>query len=233
MDKLQFNANASAEIIPFENFSLLAQATKSFIEKGAIALSGGNTFSRLYPLWLALKPNCSQASFFPVDERVVPFEDPQSNWGAAYRNFLLPLKKEHDKSNFAQSANQYYAILKSKFKTDFPFFDAIFLGVGDDGHTASLFPGLPCLTDTTSVVLETISPKPPFPRVTLGLGPIIFAKNVIIIIVGKEKALIAKKIFEKDLRLPIVKVLSQRKNSIVFIEQSIMPDLTPSSMALP
>jgi 6-phosphogluconolactonase len=226
MQKLQFNANAIAEIIPFEGFSSLAQATRPFIEKGAIALSGGNTFSRLFPLWLALKPNCSQASFFPVDERVVPFDDPQSNWGAAYNNFLLPLKKEHDKSNFAQSANQYYAILKSKFKTDFPIFDVIFLGVGDDGHTASLFPGLPCLSDTTSAVLETISPKSPFSRVTLGLGPIIIAKNVIAILAGKEKALIAKKIFEKDLRLPIVKILSQRKNSTLFIEESILPNPT-------
>ena len=225
MRKLQFNANAIAEIISFEDFSSLAQATKPFIEKGAIALSGGNTFSRLYPFWLALKPDCAQASFFPVDERVVPFEDPQSNWGLAYKNFLLPLKKESDKSNFAQSAEQYLAILKSKFNSDIPVFDVIFLGVGDDGHTASLFPGLPCLSDITSVVLETISPKPPFSRVTLGLGPIISAKNVITIIAGKEKALIAKKIFEKDLRLPIVTVLSQRKNSILFMEESILQDL--------
>ena len=233
MNKLQFNANASADIISFGNYSSLAEATMPFIQNGFVALSGGNTYSRLFPLWVTLKPDCAHASFFPVDERVVPFDDPQSNWGAAYRNFLIPINREDDKSNFAQSAAQYYSILKSKFNCNFPVFDVIFLGVGDDGHTASLFPRQPYLDDTASVVLETISPKPPFPRVTLGLGPIISAKKVIAIVSGKEKAAIVKKIFQKDFDLPIVKVLSQRKSSTLFIEESILPDLIPSAIAKP
>jgi 6-phosphogluconolactonase/glucosamine-6-phosphate isomerase/deaminase len=73
--------------------------------------------------------------------------------------------------------------------------------------------------------LETTSPKPPFSRITLGLGPIISAKKVIAILSGNEKAAIAKKIFQKDLELPIARVFSQRKNSTLFIEESIMPDL--------
>ena len=229
MHKLQFNANSSAEIITFKNYYSLAAATVPFIQKGFVALSGGNTYSRLFPLWAALKPDCAHASFFPVDERVVPFDDPQSNWGITYRNFLIPINREDDKSNFAQSAEQYYSILKSKFKCNLPVFDIIFLGIGDDGHTASLFPGQPDLDDTTSVVLETTSPKPPFSRITLGLGSIISAKKVIAILSGNEKADIAKKIFQKDLDLPIVKVLSQRKSSMLFVEESIMPDLAPSS----
>jgi 6-phosphogluconolactonase/glucosamine-6-phosphate isomerase/deaminase len=52
---------------------------------------------------------------------------------------------------------------------------------------------------------------------------------VIAILSGNEKADIAKKIFQKDLDLPIVKVLSQRKSSMLFVEESIMPDLAPSS----
>jgi 6-phosphogluconolactonase len=229
MYKLQFNPNTSAEMITFKDYSSLAEATAPFIQKGFIALSGGGTYSRLFPFWAALKPDCSQASFFPVDERVVPFDDPQSNWGIAYKNFLVPINKEADKNNFAQSAAQYYSILKSKFNLKLPVFDVIFLGVGDDGHTASLFPGQPSLEDATSVVLETISPKPPFPRVTLGLGPIISAKKVIAILSGNKKAAIAKKIFQKDLELPIVKVLSKRKKSTLFIEESILPDLTSTS----
>jgi 6-phosphogluconolactonase len=225
MYKLQFNANASAEIITFKDYYSLAEATMPFIQKGFVALSGGNTYSRLFPLWVALKPDCAHASFFPVDERIVPFDDPQSNWGLTYRNFLIPINKEDDKNNFAQSAVQYYSMLKSKLKCNLPVFDVIFLGIGDDGHTASLFPKQPDLDDTTSVVLETTSPKPPFSRITLGLGPIISAKKVIAILSGNEKAAIAKKIFKKNLELPIVKVLSQRKSSIMFIEESILPPL--------
>jgi 6-phosphogluconolactonase len=225
MQKLQFNANACAEIITFKNFSSLAEVTVPYLQKGFVALSGGSTYSRLFPFWAALKPDCSQASFFPVDERSVPFNDPQSNWGTAYKIFLAPNNKEADASNFAQSAAQYYSILKSAFKTNFPVFDVIFLGVGNDGHTASLFPGQPDLDDTTSVVLETISPKPPFSRVTLGMGPIISAKKVIAILSGKDKLAIVKKIFEMDIDLPILKVLSQRKSSTMFIEESIMQKL--------
>lgn len=228
MQKLQFNANACVEIITFKTFSSLAETTVPFIRKGYIALSGGRTFSSLFPFWTALKPDCSQASFFPVDERVVPFDDPQCNWGMAYKNFLMPIKKEADKSNFAQSASGYFSILKSKFHCNFPVFDVIFLGVGDDGHIASLFPGQPCLDDLASVVLETISPKPPILRITLGLGPIISAKKVIAIISGIEKNSIVKKILHKDPDLPIVKVLSQRKSSALFVEESILTDLIPS-----
>ena len=228
MQKLQFNANAFVEIITFKNYSSLAKATVHFIQKGFVALSGGITYSRLFPFWAALKPDCAHASFFPVDERMVPFDDPESNWGNTYRNLLISINKEADRSNFAQSAAQYFSILKSKFTSNFPIFDVIFLGVGDDGHTASLFPGQPYLEDTMSVVLETISPKPPFSRITLGLGPIISGKKVIVILSGKEKAAIAKKIFQKDLELPIVKVLSQRKSSTMFVEESIMPDLDTS-----
>ena len=221
-----------SEIISFRNCSSLAEATVPFIQKGFVALSGGSTYSRLFPFWAALKPDCAHASFFPVDERIVPFGDPQSNWGNAYRNLLIPINKETDRSNFAQSAAQYYSILKSKFNSNKPVFDVIFLGVGDDGHTASLFPGQTYINDTTSVVIETTSPKPPFSRITLGLGPIVSAKKVIAILSGKEKATIAKKIFEKDFELPIVKVFSQRKSSTMFIEESILPSLTPSGMAM-
>jgi 6-phosphogluconolactonase/Glucosamine-6-phosphate isomerase/deaminase len=225
MQKLQFNANVSAEIISFKDYSSLAQSTLPFAQKGFIALSGGSTYSRLFPFWVALKPDCAHASFFPVDERIIDFDDPQSNWGAAYKNFLVPMKKEVDKSNFAQSADQYFSILKSKFNSNFPIFDVIFLGVGDDGHTASLFPGYSYLNDKSSVVLETTSPKPPFSRVTLGMGPIISSKKVIAILSGKDKLAVAKKIFEKDIDLPIVKVLSQRECSTVFIEEPIMKKL--------
>jgi 6-phosphogluconolactonase len=222
MQKLQFNANAAAEVIAFEDFSSLALATLPFITKGNIALSGGSTYTTLFPFWAALKPDCARASFFPVDERIVAFDDPQSNWGSAYKNFLLPLKKGADKGNFPQSAQHYESILKSKFNSFFPVFDLVFLGVGDDGHTASLFPGEPYLSDVSSIVLETTSPKPPFKRITLGIAPLVAANKMIVIIAGKEKGSIYNRIVEKDLDLPIVNVLSKRADSLVFVEQGLV-----------
>jgi len=106
--------------------------------------------------------------------------------------------------------------------TPLPVFDVIFLGVGDDGHTASLFPGQPYLDDLTSVVLGTTSPKPPFKRITLGMAPLIAAKRLLVIVAGAEKRNIVARIFGKDQSIPIVNVLSQRKDSTVFMEKFLL-----------
>ena len=208
--------------ISFHSFEELAALTLPYLLKGNIALSGGSTYGRLFPLWTKLSPDCSEATFFPVDERLVEFDDPSSNWGAAYRNFLSRVGKSEDKANFEASADAYRDLLKSHFQAELPMFDVVFLGVGDDGHTASLFPGEDYLDDLSSVVLETTSPKPPFRRVTLAMAPLIAAKTLIVIIAGKEKKPIVAKIFAKDETLPICKVFSRRKNSLLFVENSLL-----------
>jgi 6-phosphogluconolactonase len=208
--------------ISFHSFEELAALTLPYLLKGNIALSGGSTYGRLLPLWAGLSPDCRAATFFPVDERIVDFDDPSSNWGTIYRQFLLQIGKSEDKANFAASADAYRDLLKSHFQAEMPMFDVVFLGVGDDGHTASLFPGENHLDDLGSVILETTSPKPPFRRVTLGLGPLIAAKTLIAVIAGKEKKHIAAKIFTKDETLPISKVFSRRKNSLLFVEDSLL-----------
>jgi 6-phosphogluconolactonase len=209
-------------VVTFDSFEQLARITLPYLLKGNIALSGGSTYGRLFPLWTALNPDCSGATFFPVDERLVDFDDPQSNWGTAYRRFLSRVGRTADRVNFATGAKQYGDLLKAYFQTDVPVFDTVFLGVGDDGHTASLFPGGQYLDDFKSMVLETESPKPPFGRVTLALAPLIAAKTLVVIVGGEEKRHIVQRIVSGDNRLPIVKILSHRKNSLLFFENDLL-----------
>ena len=104
-----------------------------------------------------------------------------------------------------------------------PKFDAVFLGVGEDGHTAGLFPEKPYLDDLRSIVLRTASPRPPLRRLSLGMLPLIAAKNLIVVIAGEKKAGMVRKLLSGDNDLPIVKVLTKRNRSKVFVDRSLVP----------
>lgn len=222
MKLLQFNHNATGIIHPFNDFAHCAKLTVNYLTNGNIALSGGSTFKNLFPHWIALSPNCTTSSFFPVDERVVPFDDPQSNWGTTYREFLQPIGRESDKYHFASYLETYKKLLKRHFKSEEPIFDVIFLGVGEDGHTASLFPGGDYLNDKLLLVLRTQSPKPPIQRITLAPRVLLHAKKVITIIAGSNKKKIVQEIINKNENLPLVKILSQRTDSLFYVEESLI-----------
>jgi 6-phosphogluconolactonase len=224
MNTTLVDSSNNYSVTEFDSFETLARLTLPYLSKGAIALSGGSTYGRLFPLWADQSPDCSQATFFPVDERLVGFSDPLSNWGAAYRDFLSRVGRQADKAHFASSAEQYRAMLNAHFRRRMPVFDAVFLGVGDDGHTASLFPGEPYLDDVQTIVLETESPRPPVKRITLAMAPLAAAKTLIVIIAGQEKKPVCEKLFSSDPSLPITKVLSRRARSLIYIERDLIPD---------
>ncbi|MBD3319627.1 MAG: hypothetical protein GF350_00865, partial [Chitinivibrionales bacterium] len=186
-DRIVLGADSLLSVEYFDSLDKIASRTCPLLQKGAIALSGGTTYTQLFPLWLAFCRSFPDASFFPVDDRVVPFEDPRSNWGTAYRHFLKPAGKESDKAHFASSEQQYRDILYTCFGSTAPVFDVIFLGVGDDGHTASLFPGSAYLNDRSSLVLSTKSPKPPVERITLAPGVIKNARHVVAVLWSSKK----------------------------------------------
>ncbi len=222
MNELIINENSRHEIVMFRDFNHLALETSRELKSGNIALSGGRTFKKLFSLWRDLKIDCQNSTFFPVDERIVNFNSDTSNWGTAFRDFLQYICRSEDRDNFPESCEGYQQIIRKYFKSENPVFDVIFLGVGDDGHTASLFPGSNAVDDISSIVLETRSPKPPVERITLGSKVISDANDVITIIAGKEKSEIVSRIIGGDESLPIVRVLSRRKQSKIYIEQGLM-----------
>jgi 6-phosphogluconolactonase len=217
------------EIVRAEDLHEIGLRTARMIEAlspgAAIAVSGGTTYRKIFDVWQK-KLGPSFVKFFPVDERMVPFDSPESNWGMMQELLLDPLDWPDSKRCFVQrisdhTADDYEKLLRLTFRQPMPLFDLMFLGVGSDGHTASLFPGSPHLDDYVSWVIKTESPNPPKARITLGMGVICQARQVVIIIVGQDKRDVIKKVLEGNEALPIVRVLRHPVKKQLFLDRDV------------
>lgn len=215
------------EIVWAKNVEAIGLKTARMIEglspDATIALSGGTTYRKILGVWKnVLGP--VRVNLFPVDERVVPFDDPESNWGMIQQLLLAPLDWPVSKRCFVErmdehAADNYERLLRSVFATPMPEFDLIFLGVGPDGHTASLFPGTKDLHDDKAWVLLTHGPTPPNDRITVGMGVICGARQVVIIMAGREKRAVVQQMLKGDEGLPIVRVLNHPVKKLLFLDQ--------------
>lgn len=197
MDKTANNI----KVINCKSIEQLTLETVKYMKGPNIAVSGGQTYKTLFAQWSKLGP-FEGVSFFPVDERMVPIDHPDSNWGQARQLFLSPLKKNTDIGHFAASASAYQQLLAKKVG-DPPLFNTIFLGLGGDGHTASLFPQGIELAERNRSVIETKSPLAPVNRVTLTLPTLWAAKNLVTIVIGNQKRVIVDRLLAGDRSLPI------------------------------
>ncbi|UCD87820.1 MAG: 6-phosphogluconolactonase [Desulfobacterales bacterium] len=216
------------EIIPATGPEEIALETARLIRAlspdAFVAVSGGTTYRRIVEAWREALGS-TRVKLFPVDERMVPFDSPESNWGMIQRDLLDPLDWPELKRCFVESMSQdsardYERLLRSLFPTTMPQFDLIFLGVGADGHTASLFPGGGYLDDNESWVLQTKSPAPPRDRITLGMGAICAARQVVIIMTDEAKRPVVQRMLKGDEALPIVRVLRHPVKKLLFLDQS-------------
>jgi 6-phosphogluconolactonase len=172
-------------------------------EAFCIALSGGSLLEMVCPglVFPPLRNYVDWAKWhvFWADERCVPHASPESNYGAAdhllFRHFGIPRRQIHatdDMLGPVEAAKAYEFVLarvSSMWAGRVPRFDLILLGVGEDGHTASLFPGHPILSETQRWVAPVYdAPKPPPERVTLTLPVINNARHVIFVVLGESKA---------------------------------------------
>jgi 6-phosphogluconolactonase len=168
-----------------------------------VALSGGNTPRLMYKL-LASDEFRGQVDWVKVqvfwsDERAVPPDHPDSNYGMARRELLLrvPLpqanvhRMEAEKPNIGRAAHEYEEVLRKYLELDdrgFPRFHLILLGMGADGHTASLFPGTRVTRQTSRWVSTPMVAKLNARRMTLTLPVLDAALRVVFLVVGAEKA---------------------------------------------
>ena len=208
----------------FDSVAEAATAAQEYLQGPRIAVSGGGTFADLFPRWAPQVRNAVAAGqslkFFPVDERMVPYEDAECNWRVCGEKLLIPAGLAAQKSHHAVSASQYAALLEQEFAGGPVEFDTVLLGTGEDGHTASLFPGGASLRDRTSVVLEITGPKPPPRRVTLGFKPIWECKILVAFVFGAGKAGIARRVREGDMTLPITQALAGHGNAILMLDKA-------------
>ncbi|XP_024363236.1 probable 6-phosphogluconolactonase 1 isoform X2 [Physcomitrium patens] len=185
----------------------------------SIVLSGGSLVKALSALVKephASKLNWSKWFVFWADERMVPISHADSNYNDAKHEFLskVPIPDDNlvtidDWDVCSAAANGYEARLKEMVKRKilhttnvnhhkFPRFDLVLLGIGPDGHVASLFPNSLQLAETKKwVVPITKSPKPPSRRISLSLPCINGAAHVAIVVVGSSKAEVLQRVFER------------------------------------
>jgi 6-phosphogluconolactonase len=198
-------------------------------DRFAIALSGGSTPKRLYSLLVSDeyrdRVDWERIHWFWGDERFVPSTDPDSNERMVRETMLdhvsiLP-GFIHNPPVFSSDLNAaaaaYDAEMKAFYGSDHldpnrPLFDIVLLGLGDDGHTASLFPGKPAVEETTLWIapVPEAGMKPFVPRLTLTLPAIASSREVLFLAVGESKReMLAKVAAGAD--LPSARVTSRGK----------------------
>ena len=174
-----------------------------------IALSGGSTPKLLFKIlaeeYLSKVP-WHFVRLFWVDERCVPPTHAESNFGMTFENLLkhVPI---HDANIFRmlgevdpeKEAIRYQSLLEAQLtmSKNIPQFDMVLLGMGDDGHTASIFPGNLELLHSEAIVVVATHPTSGQERITLTGNIINEAKDVIFLITGASKAIILKQIFNR------------------------------------
>lgn len=177
-----------------------AQAAISAPGRFAVSLAGGKTPQRVYEIigtdFIGLVDWANTHLFFG-DERCVPPSDPDSNYLMAYTTMIskvpIPASNVHriiGEGDATAGAQAYEQELKKFFgNVRWPRFDLVFLGMGTDGHTASLFPSSSALDETAKWV-ATAKPVSNFPnRITLTLPVINNAAQVLFLVSGAEKAM--------------------------------------------
>lgn len=198
------------EILSEAAAELMVQiAANSLAERGrfVISLSGGKTPERLFKI-LAESPFYTKIQWantfiFWGDERCVPYNDERNN---AHRARILLIDKIPIPSDNvfpipvnmepAEAARQYEETIKDYFGNKTPGFDLILLGLGENGHTASLFPETEVLHEKTALVKQVYVEEQKMFRITMTAPLLNLARNILFLVTGKSKSEILKTVLE-------------------------------------
>jgi 6-phosphogluconolactonase len=198
-----------------------------------VALAGGETPARVYAL-LASDPlkntiDWRHVHVFFGDERMVPPDDPASNYGMVQRQLLsripIPVESVHrirGEASAADASKEYEAELQKWFNGRLPRFDIVVLGVGEDGHTASLFPGTDSLRGGSKMAIGYYVPQLKSWRVTLTLRVLLNARDTIFLAAGKQKAPVIARILgasETQSDLPASMVISAQGTVLWMLDE--------------
>jgi 6-phosphogluconolactonase len=173
------------------------RAADAFVEaaasgdRPAIVLSGGSTPQALHRLLAspeyAGRVDWPRVHVFFGDERQVPLDDPRSNYHAARETLLDHVPVDPSKVHPLTDADEYEGLLRSFFG-ERPDFDLLYLGMGDDGHTASLFPGSVSLREEERWVIDPPDVVEGMARHTFTFPALSAARRTLILVSGEAKA---------------------------------------------
>lgn len=213
-----------------------------------VALSGGSTpgalFGHLARPETAREIRWEWVHFFWGDERCVPPDHPESNYGMARRMLFdhIPIPAENihrirGESGPAKEAVRYAREIMMRLPADAtgrPVFDRIFLGMGEDGHTASLFPGSPALTESDKICTVAIHPVSGQKRITLTLPVINAAREVHFLVSGAAKSDRVAQIFHQTSgyeQLPAAKIHPPDGKLLWHLDREAAAGIEPGSLS--
>jgi 6-phosphogluconolactonase len=205
----------------------------------SVALSGGATPRRLYellasPLYREAFP-WARTHWFWGDERFVPHDDRESNYRMVREAMLVDapvppanihpvategLTPEEAARSYEQQLKDFYGA--STLTVDRPLFDVTFLGLGPDGHIASLFPGTAILKEHARWVGAVIGVKPE-PRITLTYPALESSNQVALIVTGAAKRSVLERLLRGDPELPAAHLHPVRGTVHLFVDRAAAP----------
>jgi 6-phosphogluconolactonase len=208
-----------------------AEATRAIAERGffAVALPGGSVAINCFPRLAGLPLSWRHLQCFWVDERAVAPSDPESNFAVAQELWLgpagvpgasihrMPADGPDLDAAAAAYAQELTSVLGSPIRLDF-----VLLGVGPDGHVASLFPGHAALAREDRLVAAVLdAPKAPPRRLTLTLPALAGAERVVVVAFGESKAEALREALERDdSRQPLARLLRRSRRPLVLADRS-------------
>jgi 6-phosphogluconolactonase len=203
-----------------------------------VALSGGR-IARLFlgaaaEMAMAdptVRRKLQQTHFFWADERCVSPADPESNYGLAKAGLFdrvgMPetaihrLRGELDPWEAVQIANKEILGTVPRNAAGVPVIDLILLGMGEDGHVASLFPGQ-VIPATESVFAVVIGPKPPNPRLTLTYGVLAVGRETWVLVSGEGKEVTLRNSLQGKDDTPLHRLIQLRNRTVILVDRFIL-----------
>jgi len=214
-------------------------------EKFIVGLPGGSVATTFFPILAGLAVDWTRIEIFWIDERAVPPDHPESNYGVASRLLLVPARvpaarihRMHGELPELEQAARRAADELRSIAGDPPRLDLALVGVGDDGHVASIFAGgtgLPPSREAsadhrslgeggqpcpTPVIAVYDSPKPPSRRLTLTLSVLAHADRVVVAAFGVSKAAVMRDaLADRNSTTPVAGLLRAAPSSLVLLDR--------------
>lgn len=222
-------------------------AQETVARRGActVALAGGSTPRELYET-LSAEPYSSAVDWSRIricwgDERCVAPDHRASNYRMALESLLsrVPIPEEaihriRGELQPARAASEYEALLRRVTGEALPRLDLVLLGMGTDGHTASLFPDTPNLLEEQRLVVATLAPAEPRYRVSLTLRAFNAARVVLILVQGREKAATLRQVSEArqgESRLPAAHIRPEHGRVLWLVDRAAAAEIAEGAAA--
>jgi len=193
----------------------------------AVGLPGGSVATAFLPAFARATVDWIRADLFWGDERAVPPEHPDSNYGVAWSLWLkdagIPPSRIHrmpaDAADLEAAARDYESVLVERLGPS-PALDVVLMGMGPDGHICSLFPGHPLLEENERLVAAILdSPKAPPRRLTLTLPALAAARLLVVAAFDETKAPVLREALQDPRSLlPVAMALRRASRALVLLD---------------